>query len=133
MCQSTMKNSEYLEFCKANNVENPNVAGFYFPVPVKPFRPEFICINGKKIPNEPILSCCFHCAYETYFGISDEDLRDLLMGDQENISENYAYYKALFPKEDLDTGVMISYTDPENIATVFGEFACFLCDMVMGY
>lgn len=112
-----MKNSEYLTLCKVNEIKDPQVVGFYFPVPIPSFEQD----------HEPIYSCCYLCAEMAYFGMEQID--------EESYEEDPEYYQiARFTEEQIDSAVMITFTDPEQISFVFQDgFPCFVCDSVAVY
>lgn len=112
-----MSNSEYLKLCRDNKIEDPCVVGFYFPTPVPSFEEA----------HEPIYSCCFFCANMVYFGMKEYDL------DSYNDDPEY-YEKARLTEEQIDSAIMIPFTDPEQVACVFADgFPCFICDSVAVY
>jgi len=112
-----VKNSEYLELCRENQITDPQVAGFYFSYPIPSFQQE----------HEPIYSCCFMCAEMAYFGMKEIDIV--------SYNEDTEYYeKARLSKDQIDSAVMITFADPEQIAFVFQDgFPCFICDSVAVY
>lgn len=137
MLQATMTNSEYLEACKEQGIKEPDILGFYFPNAIPDFRGNFYRKKDEVLePPRPIGSCCFYCASELYFPRTIEELeKDWGSFKEEEkacFRMNMDYFLAIFPKEDLNAGILIPATET-NIEVFGGEFPCFLCDMIFGY
>jgi hypothetical protein len=161
MTKPTMTNSEYLELCKEQKINHPNVMGFYFPKPIPNFEPPMITDHGTlRKPIFPMIStCCWDCAYMYYFERTMEEVKEIYgyghtkkdrsyylngkliekiftseeieaknLADDLHIQKNLGYYFCTFPKEDLNSGIMIIENE-ENIEKFDYEWGCDICEM----
>lgn len=137
MIQSTMTNSDFLELCKDQNIDDPYIMGFYFPNPIPDFRGSYYELDGRMSQEAlPVSSCCFFCAHRWYFPRTEEEAkRDHHVKSDEDLAlfeKNRSYYLSIFPKEHFNSGVIINLSEA-NLELFNGEFICCLCDQVHGY
>lgn len=136
MIKTTMTNAEFLENCRELQIDSPDVIGFYFPIPISDFRGPKLCRDGTMEQPKLLSSCCFECADEFYFERTEQKVKEQwgykTEEDKYYIDSNREWYFATFPKDDLNSGVLITYTEA-NLEVFNYEFTCYLCETVSGY
>jgi hypothetical protein len=136
MIKTTMTNAEFLENCRELKIDSPDVIGFYFPIPIPDFRGPKLYRDGTMEQPKLLSSCCFECADEFYFERTEEEVKEQWGYETEEdkyyIDSNREWYFATFPKDDLNSGVLITYTEA-NLEVFNYEFTCYLCETVSGY